>query len=321
MKWIQSREKKILLAAAGSLAAVGAGAWWYASRFEVRNYRLETIDIPTIHGGTGAQAPLRILHISDLHLSNPESHKIDFLQRVTDEEYDMVVLTGDIFEDYSGIEYASKILKRKPRLGAYAVLGNHDYYNYSMVNKVFGRFYRKYRHPHVRRNVESMVTALQHGGFTVLSNGWSSHPGDKVFVIGVDYFGIEDSALKSIIAQAPDDHVVLLIQHVPHRLTRLSELGVDAAFCGHTHGGQVRIPGFGALITDSELHREEASGLLWRDKTAIYVSRGLGADPRSNFRFFCPPHATAVTVHRAAQQDGGHNINLAKRKQFQEVRS
>lgn len=319
MKWLQSRQNRFLLAAAGTLFAAGAGAWFYASKVEVRRYQLETVDIPTVVGGTGPMPSLKILHISDLHLSRPESHKINFLQKITDEEYDMVVLTGDVFEDFSGLEYASRILKRKPRLGAYAVLGNHDYYPYTIWNKTLGRIDRRFRHPSSVRNVDSMITALENGGFTVLHNGWSSHPEEKIFVLGIDYFGIEESALKSIVAQAPDDHVVLAIQHVPHKLSRLAQMGIDTVFCGHTHGGQVRIPGIGALITDSELSREEASGLLWRDKTAIHVSRGMGADPRSNFRFFCPPHATVVNLHRQSQDDLdlGHHVNLAKRRTLQ----
>ena len=300
-KWMQPPDKKLMLFAAGSLVMAGVGAWLYASRVEIRRYQLESVDIHTTYGGSGAAPSLRILHISDLHLSQPESHKIEFLQKITDDEYDMIILTGDCFEDFSGIAYASKIIKNKPRLGAYAVLGNHDYYAYTMWNKTLGRIYRSFRHPSIRRNVDSMVAALQDGGFNVLSNEFKSHENEKVFVVGIDYFDIDDAELNSILAQAPDDHLVLALQHVPHKLSRIAAMGVDAAFCGHTHGGQVRIPGFGAIITDSELSRAEASGLLWRDKTAIHVSRGLGADPRSNFRFFCPPHATVVNIHRTAR--------------------
>src|SRR5581483_11333134 len=100
---------------------------------------------------------LKILHISDLHLCYPESKKIDFLQRVTDEPYDLVFLTGDVFENFSGLAYANAILSRPPRLGAYAVLGNHDYYNYTMLNKTAGRIWRKYRQPRSRRDVTPMI--------------------------------------------------------------------------------------------------------------------------------------------------------------------
>lgn len=318
-KWIQAKENQLLLAAGGTLLAAGLGAFWYASRVEIRRYKLESVTVPTTYGGAGIMPNLKILHISDLHLCQPESHKIEFLQRITDEDYDMVVLTGDVFENFSGLEYASQILKRKPRLGAYAVLGNHDYYEYTMWNKVVGRIARKFRHPSRVRNVDSMVAALEHAGFTVLQNSWCSHPEERISVIGVDYFAADEDSFKAMIANVPDDHLLIGLKHVPHKLRRLSEAGIDVLFCGHTHGGQVRLPGFGAIITDSELPREEACGLIWRDKTAVHVSRGVGADPRSNFRFFCPPHATLVTVQRTRKEDGVHTINIEKRKQLQKA--
>lgn len=305
--------KKTMLVAAGSLAAAGLGAWIYASRYEIRNYKLDAVDIETADGGVANASSLRILHISDLHLSKPESHKIDFLRRITDQEFDMIVLTGDVFEDFTGLEYAQRMLSRKPRLGAYAVLGNHDYFDYKMVHKILGRLYRPLRHPRVRRDVQPMVDALQAGGFTVLSNSAVAHPNEKSFVMGLDYFGISDDRLKELIASAPKDHTIIALQHVPRHLSRFPEFGIDLAFCGHTHGGQVRIPGFGAIITDSELERSEASGLLRRGKTAIYVSRGVGADPRSNFRFFCPPHATVINVHRTLSAEGAQVIDINTR--------
>lgn len=312
---LQPPSKKLMLVAAGSLAAAGVGAWLYASRYEIRNYKLDSLDIDTADGGVANASSLRILHISDLHLAKPESHKIDFLRRITDQDFDMIVLTGDVFEDHSGLEYISRILSRKPRLGAYAVLGNHDHYDYKMLHKILGRLYRPLRHPSVRRDPKPFVDALDAAGFTVLSNTAVTHPNEKVFVAGLDYFGISDEKLKELIETAPNDHTVIALQHVPHHLNRFPEVGIDVAFCGHTHGGQVRIPGFGAIITDSELARSEASGLLRRGKTAIYVSRGLGADPRSNFRFFCPPHATILNVHRNLSAEGAQVIDINARAQ------
>lgn len=313
--WLQPPDKKVMFLAAGSLTLAGVGAWLYASRYEVRNYKLDTRDVDISHGGAAGAAPLKILHISDLHLSKPESHKLDFLRRITDQEFDLVVLTGDVFENFSGVEYATRLLSRPPRLGAYAVLGNHDYLDYNMWHKILGRIYHPLRHPEERRDVTPMIEALQQGGFTVLNNSWCSHPDDKVFVLGVDYFGISEQKLKAIIDAAPEDHTIVALQHVPHHLKRFADHRVDMLFCGHTHGGQVRIPGFGAIITDSELKRSEASGLMWRDKTAIHVSRGVGADPRTNFRFFCAPHATILNLQRSSQLDQGRVVDIKTRTQ------
>lgn len=82
--------------------------------------------------------------------------------------------------------------------------------------------------------------------------------------------------------------MVLALFHMPRYLRQFEIAGVDLAVGGHTHGGQIRVPGFGAIITDSELSRHEASGVIHRGRTTFHISRGLSADPRTNFRLFCP---------------------------------
>ncbi|HEY9786221.1 MAG TPA: metallophosphoesterase [Candidatus Obscuribacterales bacterium] len=304
--------RKAAYLAAGA-AGLGAGFFFYSRLVEPKRYRLETVRVITGDGnswrmrdGNGQRKRLedkvgrrvyRVLHLSDLHLKHPESHKIDFLKRITDSEYDLVVLTGDVFEDYSGLAYASFLLSRPPKIGAYAVLGNHDYYDYSMLNKIVGRLMRRMRHPRKKRDVEPMVSALNEAGFKVLRNEAISVPEHGLHIVGIDYPGISQAKLSELVERARRDQLVLALFHWPRNLDFMNRAGVHLAFGGHTHGGQIRIPGMGALITDSELPRHEASGLIRRGNTAIHISRGLGADPRTNFRFFCPPAATVVEVH------------------------
>lgn len=295
--FMSSPLNRILLTAAGCAVVGGLGTYLYA-KSEARRYRLEKMRITTFGGSTNGKPPisLKILHLSDLHLSAPESAKIEFLQRVTDEDFDLAVITGDIFENYSGIEYAGRLLARKPRLGAFAVLGNHDYFNYTWFNKTVGRFNRKFRHPPQRRDVQPMIEALEAAGITVLRNSAITIPEHKVHLIGLDYPGTTEQNLKSLVAQAPEDFLIMSLLHLPRRLHQLPNAGVHLAFAGHTHGGQIRVPGLGALFTDSELHRSEASGVVRRGNTVIHVSRGLSADPKTNIRLFCPPAATLLHV-------------------------
>jgi predicted MPP superfamily phosphohydrolase len=98
------------------------------------------------------------------------------------------------------------------------------------------------------------------------------------------------------VRRVKQDDLLLALFHLPYNLAAFERAGVQLAFGGHTHGGQIRIPGYGALFTDSELPGHESAGLIWRGSTAIHISRGLGTDPRTNFRFFCPPAATVVEV-------------------------
>lgn len=295
------------------IGAAGAGLYVYARRIEPRRYKLETVRVITgdgnvwrNRGGNGgskkyedklSRRVFKILHISDLHLKRPESHKIEFLKRITDAEYDLVLLTGDVFEDLTGIEYASSILSRPPKIGAFAVLGNHDYYEYTMFNKTVGRVIRKLRQPYQKRDVTPLVEALEDAGFQVLRNESRTLSDHGIHLIGIDYPGIKEEDLAELVQSAPENHLLMAIFHYPKNLDFITRQGIQLAFGGHTHGGQVRIPGFGAVITDSELPRHQASGLIRRGETAFHISRGLGADPRTNFRFFCPPAATVVEVH------------------------
>ncbi|MCC7529083.1 MAG: metallophosphoesterase [Candidatus Melainabacteria bacterium] len=306
-------KSKPAMFAAASLFAAGAAAFYYARRIEPKNYKLETVRIITGDGnawrareGNGKRSGVeerverrlfRILHISDLHLSKPESHKIDFIRKITDADFDLIILTGDVFEDLSGIEYAENLLSRRPRLGAYAVLGNHDYYDYNMFHKTVGRIIKPFRHPREKRDVKPFVEALQNGGFDVLRNESRCLKEHGLHIVGIDYPGIKEPELARLADQAPAHHLKLCVFHTPKKLHFITNAGFQLALGGHTHGGQVRIPGFGPLITDSELSRHEASGLIRRGDTAFHISRGLGADPRSNIRFFCPPAATIVEVH------------------------
>ncbi|PWH06497.1 metallophosphoesterase [Brachybacterium endophyticum] len=88
------------------------------------------------------------------------------------------------------------------------------------------------------------------------------------------------------------------VAHAPYQrvLDAFVEDGVDLIFAGHTHGGQLRVPGFGALVTNCDLPRRQARGLsTWRG-VPLNVSGGLGASPYSNFRFANPPEATLLTL-------------------------
>ncbi len=295
------RKRRLVYASLASAAACGLGTYLWASLVEARRYKLEQLQLNT---GFAAQNPdqaqnLRILHLSDLHLNEPETHKVEFISRITDADYDLIFITGDIFENYSGMAYADKLITRKPRLGCYAVLGNHDYFNYNMIHRTIGRVIKRWRAPKIKRDVTPMISVLERAGIRVLRNSCQTFTHEKLHIIGIDYPGIAEDRLYELARKASDDHLIIALMHVPDKLERLPAAGVHLAFGGHTHGGQVRIPFWGPIITNSKLPRHEASGLLRRGSTAIHVSRGVSADPRTNFRLFCPPHASVIEVKHA----------------------
>ena len=280
------------------LGLAGLALYLYGTRVETRKYRLETLKLRTRSrtAAGGRRHDLRILHLSDLHLSGSDDHKVEFIRSITDDDYDMVVLTGDVFEFEHGIKYGEHLLSRKPRLGAYAVFGNHDYYDYSILNKTLGRVIKKLRHPARKKDVTPHARSLRQGGFTVLVNESVHLTDEDIYIVGIDYPGIARDELMGLMEMAPPQSLRLGLFHLPRKLEMLADAGFHMAFGGHTHGGQIRLPGFGALVTDSELARHEASGVLCRGETTIHISRGLGADPRSNIRLFCPPAATVIEL-------------------------
>jgi predicted MPP superfamily phosphohydrolase len=281
---------------AASAFVAGVGTYLYASRVEARRYQLETVSVRVRNGNGNNGRVLKILHLSDMHLCFPETDKIDFLRSINSDSYDMVVLTGDVFENYSGLTYASSILPKQPKLGAYAVLGNHDYFNYTLLHKSFGRLFRRFRHPGNTRDVKPFIAALETAGFTVLRNETLDLAEQGIHITGIDYPYVAEPRMRELTEEGQSRDLRLLLFHLPIFLDKMAATGVHAAFGGHTHGGQIRLPGYGAIITDSELSRAEASGLFWRGDTAFHISRGLSADPRTNFRLFCPPAATIVEV-------------------------
>jgi len=284
------------------ILALGAGVYAYARR-EAGQYRreflrMETKPDPDARPSEAPVKRLRILHISDLHLSRDESReKLDFLAEITDDEYDFVFLTGDIFQHDESIKHAKTLLSRKPRIGAYAVLGNHDYYRYSMFHKIVGRIIPGLRHPSKQnRDTEPLITALEDVGYEVLRNEARYLEDTGICLVGVDFPGIRKNKLLELVSRSPGDWLVIALFHLPRDLEFYNDAGVHYAFGGHTHGGQIRVPGYGAVITDSELARHEASGITYRGRTTFHISRGLGADPRTNFRLFCPPQASVIEI-------------------------
>jgi predicted MPP superfamily phosphohydrolase len=286
----------------GGVCLAGLATYLYASRVAARSYRLEHVKIRLRRKNHRTNSDnLKILHLSDLHLCCPDEKKAAFLARVTDDDYDMVVITGDIFENLDSLVYVPSLLSKKPRLGAYAVLGNHDYYAYGWFNKTVGAVLRRFRTPATRRDVTPMIEALEAGGFQVLRNEITRVPDEDIAIIGIDYPGISEALLQKLVEEVGANEMLMALFHLPRNLDMLSRLGIELVLGGHTHGGQVRMPGIGAIVTDSEMPRHEAAGLIWRQDTAFHISRGLGTDPRTNFRLFCPPAVTVLEVIRQAQ--------------------
>jgi hypothetical protein len=124
----------------------------------------------------------------------------------------------------------------------------------------------------------------------------------RVWLMGVNCtrdLARDSAQLRTLVASAPPGVYRVLLYHTPDLMPQAAALGVDLYLAGHTHGGQWRLPGFGAILTSSRCWKRYEAGHYQDGNTHLYVSRGLGMEgfgaPRA--RFFCPPEVVALILH------------------------
>jgi predicted MPP superfamily phosphohydrolase len=308
------------LRAAGGLALAGAAALAWASLVEVRWYALREVTVPVLPAG---QDPLRILHVSDLHLTPGQHRKVDWVRDLASLDAHLVVDTGD---NWAHLEAMPALLRAfEPLLslpGAF-VLGSNDYVAPSFKNPA------RYLLPDARRARSGppvalpwreLVARLTGAGWIDLSNRRDvlEVDGRRLSLVGTDDAHLDRDRMPA--AGGPDDartsdgrspavDVHLGVTHAPYRrvLDAMHADGVDLTIAGHTHGGQLAVPFLGALTTNCDLDLRRAKGLHgWPgarpDRPAgagsswLHVSAGLGTSPYAPVRFACRPEATLLTL-------------------------
>ncbi len=253
-------------------AVVGYATWVEPFRLGVTRERF------TLPPGPAAPT-LRLLHISDLHFEGWSPREKKLLEQVKALQPDLIVLTGD-YLNLSSVyapeaqQGAREILSQlEAPLGVFAVTGSPPVDVPGIVPEVFADL-------DIRWLVDE-AAALQIGG-------------TELWLLGVRCTTNEthDAAtLKALTAQIPPTSFTLLLYHSPDLMPHAAALGIDLYLAGHTHGGQLRLPLFGALFTSSAYGKRYEMGRYCEQQTTLYVSRGLGLEglgsPRA--RFLSPP--------------------------------
>jgi uncharacterized protein len=282
---------------AGAVAAAGAACVGYGVLVERDWYRLRRETVAALEPG---QPPLTVLHLSDLHLTVADSRRLEFLDRLAGEPVDLVVVTGDMLGEPDALDPVLGALGRfRPRLGAVAVLGSNDYWAPRFRNPLsyfLGPSSRRHRSSG-RNPWRELVDGLQERGWSVLSNR-RDRLGD------VELAGMDDPHIRRDdpdVAVPPDGDGARLrigVVHSPYRrsLDVFERNGYRLLLAGHTHGGQVRLPGVGALVTNCDLPRDQVRGLSRWGSSWLHVSAGLGTSKYAPFRFACRPEASLLTV-------------------------
>ena len=301
--------------AAVASIALAAAAAVYAVAIERRAYRVRTELMPVLSPGA---EPVRILHLSDLHLAPWQRDRIDWVRGLTALKPDLIVTTGDLMGHRDALPALTEALMPFDGVPGVFVHGSNDYFAPKPKNP-----FRYFAGPSKgdgdeveRLNIEALERLL---GDRL---GWRSLNNDVAQLVingsTVDFVGVNDAhrgwdrldvlpaLLDTLREQDEDDSddpaVTIGVTHAPYRrvLDTFTTQGADAIFAGHTHGGQVCLPGGRALVTNCDLPAEQARGLsLWyHAHRAAYlnVSAGLGHSIYAPVRFACPPEAVVVTL-------------------------
>jgi predicted MPP superfamily phosphohydrolase len=302
---------RFLLRTLGAGALAGAGATAYAV-WESRAFTLRSVTMPVLPAGA---APLRALHLSDLHVTPAQSRKREWIRSLADLEPDLVVNTGDNLAHLDALPAVLESLGPLLDVPGVFVLGSNDYYAPTLRNPL------KYLLPDDgTRNTHTaklpwreMCDAFSNRGWTDLTNRrTSTRVRDLTFAwAGVDDPHLEYDDLVAVAGPADADADVRIgVAHAPYLrvLDQLARDGYDAVFAGHTHGGQVCLPWYGALVTNCDLEPARARGLHRHPADSrpgdprsswLHVSAGLGTSPYAPLRVACRPEATLLTLTSA----------------------
>ncbi len=290
-------------------ASAGAAALGWAAGVEVRWFALRRETVPVLPPGAD---PLRVLHLTDLHLRPTQARKIAWVRALAGLRPDLVVDTGDNLAHIDAVPALVDALG--PLLdvpGAY-VLGSNDYFAPSSRNPV------RYLLPDDgHRNTHTPPLPWRDLKARLSGRGWVdlTNRADRLTVRGLDlaFTGVDDPHLEyddlvAVAGPAPADADVRIgVTHAPYLrvLDQMARDGHDVVLAGHTHGGQLRLPGRGALVTNCDLDTARARGLHRHPADSrptqpgsswLHVSAGLGTSPYAPVRFCCRPEATLLTL-------------------------
>ncbi len=295
------------LAVFTGLAGLGGAMIAYASLIERNAFTLRRFDVPVLEPG----APdLRVLHISDLHMTSGQRRKQDWVRRLAELDPDLVINTGDNLAGHDAVEPTlAALAPLLDRPGAF-VLGSNDYWAPRPKNPL--KYFWE-NHKRVQGDPlpwEPLRDAMSAAGWLDLTNhrGWVTAASRRIACAGVDdpHLGMDRySEVAGTADPAADLRLALTHSPEPRVVNAFAADGYDLVLAGHTHGGQLRIPFYGALVTNCGLDRARARWLhRWAPDTWLHISAGLGTSPYAPARFACPPEATLLTLVGRRGQSG-----------------
>jgi uncharacterized protein len=289
-----------------AVVASGAATVAYASLVERTAWTLRRFEVPVLPPGS---APLTVLQLSDLHMTAGQRSKQEWVAGLADLRPDLVITTGDNLAGMDAVPPTLRALHPLMELPGAFVLASNDYYAPRPKNPLK---YFKTDHKRVHgddlpwRDLRDGMTAR---GWLDLTNatGTLTVAGTRIAFAGLDDPHLKLDRYDDVAGPAdPDADLRIGLVHSPEPrvLDRFAADGYDLLLCGHTHGGQLRVPFYGALVTNCGIDRDRVRWLhRWAPPTPdrpngtwLHVSAGLGTSPYAPIRFACPPEATLLTL-------------------------
>lgn len=304
-----SSPARTALTVLGTVGAVAAGAAVWGIGIERHLFTVRFHELAVLPAGA---RPIRVLHVSDAHMAPWQRRKQRWMAALAELQPDLVVNTGDNMGHPDGLRGLRTAFDPLRGIPGVFVHGSNDHAAPSPRNPL-----RYFTGPSkVTHTAEPLDTDALDGyladelGWLNLNNaGGTLDAGD----LRIAAFGVSDAhrgwddleVLPGLVSQLRADgsaDLTIGVTHAPYRrvLDDFVDLGADAIFAGHTHGGQVRVPGFGALVANCDIPLRQARGLSeWTHagRTApLNVSAGIGHSIYAPVRFACRPEASLLTL-------------------------
>lgn len=309
----QTSSGRLLPRAAGTLAALGAAAAVWGFGIERHLYALRRVEAPVLPAGA---EPIRVLHLSDIHMAPWQRRKQRWIASLAELEPDLIVNTGDNIGHIDALRSIRTAFRDFRGIPGVYVHGSNDLYAPTPRNPV-----RYFLGPSKRIPRATTIDPQAMDRYFTATLGWQSleNTSEVLTVRGtrIDAFGVGDAhhgldrldlvpemaqGLTERAADSDAPAITMGVAHAPYRrvLDAFVDNGADVIFAGHTHGGQVAVPGFGALVANCDIPLKQAKGLsTWRRgarAVPLNVSAGIGHSIYAPVRFACRPEATLLTL-------------------------
>ena len=282
-----------------AIGATGVGSLTYGL-VEAQAFKVRELDLALLPAGSES---IRVLHISDLHITPAQTRKINWVKSLAKLEPDFVVGTGDFLAHQLAVPAVVEAMNELLDIPGAFVLGCIDYFAPSFKNPfMYFNKKREIRAEGTALPTSDLVDELNDAGWLDLNNKQSTAVinGVKIHFRGTDDPHIKKDDYAAVAGAFDSDAFAFGVTHAPYRrvLQSFETDKADLVLAGHTHGGQICIPFYGALVTNCDLPQGQAKGYstFGASEMPLHVSAGVGTSPFAQVRIACRPEATLITL-------------------------